>query len=418
MKRYISLDVLRGLTVTFMCIVNNPGSWGCMFPPLKHAPWAGCTPTDLVYPFFIFCMGVAMAFTFSKYDGLDKNGLKKIIKRGIGLFGVGLLLNLFPFFPLYPHDPDATFCQNWTYWIGHIRIFGVLQRIAMAYVIAGLVALWLRKPSKIMIAIGGLFILYTGILVIFGEEPGPFTLEGTISRKIDVALLGDNHVYHGYSFASGERAAFDPEGILGGLTAACTALLGYLIGHVIYTSSKRHAAAPEDLTAAPSYTVSRIFVYGSASLALAMILSYVEVLIPFNFGIPGIKLGLANLVVVVALYLLNARQALMISVVRILLVSFTFGNMAALLYSITGGLLSFAVMVLCRRIKGLSTMSVSVAGGISHNIGQILVAVFVVKNLNLLFYLPVLMIAGIITGLLIGLVAGLIIPSVRKALQL
>ena len=152
-------------------------------------------------------------------------------------------------------------------------------------------------------------------------------------------------------------------------------------------------------------------------VALAMILSYVEVLIPFNFGIPGIKLGLANLVVVVALYL-NARQALMISVVRILLVSFTFGNMAALLYSITGGLLSFAVMVLCRRIKGLSTMSVSVAGGISHNIGQILVAVFVVKNLNLLFYLPVLMIAGIITGLLIGLVAGLIIPSVRKALQL
>ena len=149
-------------------------------------------------------------------------------------------------------------------------------------------------------------------------------------------------------------------------------------------------------------------------VALAMILSYVEVLIPFNFGIPGIKLGLANLVVVVALYLLNARQALMISVVRILLVSFTFGNMAALLYSITGGLLSFAVMVLCRRIKGLS----SVAGGISHNIGQILVAVFVVKNLNLLFYLPVLMIAGIITGLLIGLVAGLIIPSVRKALQL
>ena len=98
-------------------------------------------------------------------------------------------------------------------------------------------------------------------------------------------------------------------------------------------------------------------------VALAMILSYVEVLIPFNFGIPGIKLGLANLVVVVALYLLNARQALMISVVRILLVSFTFGNMAALLYSITGGLLSFAVMVLCRRIKGLSTMSVSVAGG-------------------------------------------------------
>ena len=152
--------------------------------------------------------------------------------------------------------------------------------------------------------------------------------------------------------------------------------------------------------------------------SLMLVLGLIERQFPLTAAIPGIKLGLANLVVVVALYLLNARQALMISVVRILLVSFTFGNMAALLYSITGGLLSFAVMVLCRRIKGLSTMSVSVAGGISHNIGQILVAVFVVKNLNLLFYLPVLMIAGIITGLLIGLVAGLIIPSVRKALQL
>lgn len=153
-------------------------------------------------------------------------------------------------------------------------------------------------------------------------------------------------------------------------------------------------------------------------VALAMILSYVEVLIPFNFGIPGIKLGLANLVVVVALYLLDTRQALMISVVRILLVAFTFGNMASLLYSIAGGLLSFIVMVLVKNIKGLSTMGVSVAGGISHNIGQIIVAVFVVKNMNLFFYLPVLMIAGIITGFLIGLVAGLIIPSVRKALQL
>ena len=152
--------------------------------------------------------------------------------------------------------------------------------------------------------------------------------------------------------------------------------------------------------------------------SLMLVLGLIERQFPLTAAIPGIKLGLANLVVVVALYLLNARQALMISVVRILLVSFTFGNMAALLYSITGGLLSFAVMVLCRRIKDLSTMSVSVAGGISHNIGQILVAVFVVKNLNLLFYLPVLMIAGIITGLLIGLVAGLIIPSVRKALQL
>jgi heptaprenyl diphosphate synthase len=150
-------------------------------------------------------------------------------------------------------------------------------------------------------------------------------------------------------------------------------------------------------------------------VALAMIFSYIEVLIPFNFGIPGIKLGLANLVVVVALYLLGARQAFVISMVRILLVAFTFGNFASLLYSVAGGLLSFAVMALFRKIKGLSTMGVSVAGGVSHNIGQIIVAVLVVENMNLFFYIPVLMIAGIITGLLIGLVAGLVIPAVKKA---
>lgn len=153
-------------------------------------------------------------------------------------------------------------------------------------------------------------------------------------------------------------------------------------------------------------------------VALAMIFSYIEVLIPFNFGIPGIKLGLANLIVVVAMYLLGTRQAFMISMVRIILVAFTFGNLAALLYSIAGGILSFVVMTLCRRIKGLSVMGVSVAGGVSHNIGQIIVAVLVVENMNLLFYVPVLIIAGVVTGLLIGLVAGLVLPAVKKAFHL
>lgn len=152
-------------------------------------------------------------------------------------------------------------------------------------------------------------------------------------------------------------------------------------------------------------------------VALAMIFSYVEVLIPFNFGIPGVKLGLANLVVLVALYLLDTKQAFMISVVRIILVSFTFGSIAAMLYSLAGGLLSFVIMALLRKIKGFSIMGVSVAGGVGHNIGQILVAMAVVENMNLIFYLPVLMIAGVVTGLLIGFVSGLIIPAVRKAFK-
>lgn len=92
--------------------------------------------------------GCGNGFHILKVRRTGQEWTEEIIKRGIGLFGVGLLLNLFPFFPLYPHDPDATFWQNWTYWIGHIRIFGVLQRIAMAYVIAGLVALWLRNRPR------------------------------------------------------------------------------------------------------------------------------------------------------------------------------------------------------------------------------------------------------------------------------
>lgn len=150
-------------------------------------------------------------------------------------------------------------------------------------------------------------------------------------------------------------------------------------------------------------------------VALAMILSYLEALIPFNFGIPGIKLGLANLVVLTALYLFGPAQAILISIVRILLVSITFGSLAALAYSLAGGLLSFCLMLLLSRIKGFSVMGVSVAGGVSHNLGQLIVAALVVENMNLFFYFPVLIIAGVITGLVIGIVANAILPALQKS---
>ena len=152
-------------------------------------------------------------------------------------------------------------------------------------------------------------------------------------------------------------------------------------------------------------------------VALAMILSYLETLIPFNFGLPGVKLGLANLVVVCAFYLLDTRSAFLISMVRILLIAFTFGSLAALLYSLAGGLISFAVMALLRRNEGFSVIGVSVAGGVTHNIGQLLAAVLIVENLNLFFYVPVLIIAGLITGLLIGIISKYVIPPVKKAVR-
>ncbi len=149
-------------------------------------------------------------------------------------------------------------------------------------------------------------------------------------------------------------------------------------------------------------------------IALAFIFSYIEVLIPFNFGIPGIKLGLANIVVLTALYTFGAKDAFIISCIRILLVGLTFGNLFSMLYSIAGGLLSWAIMCLLKRIKGFSIIGVSIAGGISHNVGQIVVAAIVLKTIALAYYLPFLLIAGIITGLLIGILGHIIIKAQLK----
>ena len=154
--------------------------------------------------------------------------------------------------------------------------------------------------------------------------------------------------------------------------------------------------------------------YCAMMTALAMIFSYVESMIPINFGIPGVKLGIANLVSVIGLYFLRPREVLMIVVMRILLTGFLFGNGMSILYSLAGGLLSFAVMVMIKKIRGFSIIGTSIAGGISHNIGQILVAACVVENLKMMYYLPVLLIAGAITGMLIGIVGSRILNIIRN----
>lgn len=265
-KRYVSLDVLRGLTVTFMCMCNNPGSWGHMYEPMRHTAWVGCHPVDLIYPFFVFCMGCAMAFSLSKFVENPGAGVAKVIKRSLAIFAIGFALNCYPFFPT--ENGHLIFDWNqWCEWMHGKRIFGVLQRIACAYLIAGLLAIWLKTPKKIGIAIAALAVIYTGILVIFGTEPGPFTLEGTISRKIDVALLGESHVYHGYTFEDGTHAAFDPEGPLGSITGACTCLLGFLIGYLIRKTNKEGGNGYD--------MCGRIFVYGMLCLGAGLLVSLV-----------------------------------------------------------------------------------------------------------------------------------------------
>lgn len=146
-------------------------------------------------------------------------------------------------------------------------------------------------------------------------------------------------------------------------------------------------------------------------VALAMVLGFVETLIPINLGIPGMKLGLANIVVVIALFLFDIKTAVVVSILRIILIAMTFGNMSMMFYSIAGASLSLLSMIAISKIKSFSLISVSIVGGIMHNVGQIICAAFVVRTNGVFIYLPVLMIAGLVSGALIGIVAGLI--SVR-----
>lgn len=149
-------------------------------------------------------------------------------------------------------------------------------------------------------------------------------------------------------------------------------------------------------------------------IALAFVFSYVEFLLPINLGIPGAKLGLANLVIIVAMYTIREKEAFVLSMIRIVLVGFTFGSMSSMLYSFAGGILSFAVMVLAKKTKKLSATGVSVLGGIFHNIGQILLAMLVLETASLVAYLPLLLIVGCVSGVVIGLLGAMVTMRIRR----
>ena len=158
---------------------------------------------------------------------------------------------------------------------------------------------------------------------------------------------------------------------------------------------------------------NKVAVFGVFT-SLALILSYVELLIPINFGIPGMKLGLANLLVVILLYKGCPRDALLLSVIRILLSGLIFGNMFSIFYSLGGGLLSLAVMVFLKKTGQFTVAGISIGGGASHNVGQLLVAMFVVQTYQVGYYLPVLLIAGVITGAVIGILSAEVLKRTQS----
>ena len=148
--------------------------------------------------------------------------------------------------------------------------------------------------------------------------------------------------------------------------------------------------------------------------ALAMVFGYVEALIPFSFGVPGMKLGIANLVIVVSLHLLPTYQVFFIQLIGIVLISFLFGNMSMMMYSLAGGILSFLVMRFVKKTGIFSIIGVSICGGVSHNVGQLIMAVLAVQTIKLIYYFPMLLIGGLITGCLIGMLAQRILERIKS----
>ena len=154
--------------------------------------------------------------------------------------------------------------------------------------------------------------------------------------------------------------------------------------------------------------------YFGVFTALALMFSYIETMIPIQFGVPGIKLGFANIMSVIMLYKSSAKEALLLSIVRIMLSGFLFGNLSSILYSIAGGVLSLGIMTLLKKQGGFSVIGVSVAGGVSHNVGQLIVAMMVVETYQVGYYFPVLLVAGVLTGLGIGVVSQEVLKRIRN----
>lgn len=234
-KRLVALDVLRGFTVALMITVNNPGSWSHIYAPLEHSKWNGCTPTDLVFPFFLFAVGTAMWFAFRKFNhNLTGEATKKVLKRTALIFLIGLGLNAFPFFGI-----DYS----------HLRIMGVLQRIALAYGIASLIAL-AGKRTGVWIALPVLLLGYWGLLMLGGD--GALSLQGSIVRTVDLAIFSANHVYHGYGIP------FDPEGLLSTIPAIGTVLIGYLVGRQVDMRADKSRAVKDLILAGAAMTLAGV----------------------------------------------------------------------------------------------------------------------------------------------------------------
>ena len=266
-QRFYSLDVFRGATVAFMILVNNPGSWAHIYSQLEHAAWHGLTPTDLVFPFFLFAVGNAMAFVMPRYqEAGDAAFWRKVLKRTALIFFIGLFINWYPF---VQWQDGELMVRSWTWQrsngeIAGVRILGVLQRIALSYFFAAVIVYYAKPRGAFLI--GSLLLLIYWALCIAGNPSDPYSLAGWFGTGIDKKILGEAHMYHG------EGLAFDPEGIMSTLPSITEVIFGYLVGDYIRKRGKTVAAAPTDVSSStnPLYqTLTVLFVAATALLFTA-----------------------------------------------------------------------------------------------------------------------------------------------------
>jgi predicted acyltransferase len=256
--------------------VNNPGSWSYIYAPLEHAPWHGLTPTDLVFPFFLFAVGNALAMVMPRFEqGTPGQFWKKLLKRTALIFLIGLFLNWWPFVVQAGQWVESAVTAGggeiqkglifkgftWTDWVKNedgtiqavergVRIMGVLQRIALAYFFAALIAYYLKGARAFYAAT--LLLLGYWALCLLGNPADPYSLEGWFGTDLDKAVLGSIHMY------KGERIVFDPEGLISTIPAIAQVLFGFFVGNYIRLKSLSSGAAGN--------TVSGLFVAGVALL--------------------------------------------------------------------------------------------------------------------------------------------------------
>jgi predicted acyltransferase len=242
-ERLISLDVFRGITIAGMILVNNPGSWGYIYPPLRHATWNGWTPTDLIFPFFLFIVGVAMSISLSKRierGDTRKQLILKILSRSAIIFAIGFFLNLFP---------DFDFAK--------VRIPGVLQRIALCYLFASLIMIYSTKKTQVIWSIAILLFYWIAVKVI----PVPGFPIGTLEPQGNLCWYIDSILFKGHTWIYAPAMGFDPEGLFSTIPAISTTLFGIFAGDWLRSNRE------------PNEKLTMLFIFANTGLASGIIMS-------------------------------------------------------------------------------------------------------------------------------------------------